>query len=465
MGPRVAQVADLLGTPLMPWQRHIVDVAFELEPDPATGDLRLAYREVRLTVPRQSGKTTLMLAAMAHRCIAMGDRQRVAYTAQTGKDARLKWEDEHVPVLERSPFASQMQVRRTNGSEAIRWANGSLWSLLATTESAGHGAQLDLGVIDEAFALQDDRLEQAMKPAMVTRKQPQLWIVSTAGTNDSLYLNDKIDDGRMRAQAGQTSAVAFFEWSAPDDVDIADENVWRACMPALGITVPVAAIRSDFESMREPEFRRAYLNQRQDRSASAPWQVITEPDWLGCVDRRSRIVDEPTLALDVTPSRSMSSLCAAGLRDDGVAHVEVVGNRPGTGWVLDWFAADDRASKYKNLVIDPVGAAGSLIGELRALGVQVTEISTRQLVTGCGRFYDMVGTRQLRHIDQTPLTAAVAGAKRRSLGDSWAWHRRDTTVDVSPLVAATLALYGHVSADLRATADPKIVDPWGALDA
>jgi phage terminase large subunit-like protein len=304
-----------------------------------------------------------------------------------------------------------------------------------------------------------------MKPAMVTRKQPQLWIVSTAGTNDSLYLNDKIDDGRMRAQAGQTSSVAFFEWSAPDDVDIADERVWFDCMPALGITVPVAAIRSDFESMREPEFRRAYLNQRQDRSASAPWQVITEPDWLGCVDRRSRIDDEPTLALDVTPSRSMASLCAAGLRSDGVAHVEVVGNRPGTGWVLEWFAADDRATKYKNVVIDPVGAAGSLIGELRALGVNITEISTRQLVTGCGRFYDMVGNSQLRHIDQTPLTAAVAGAKRRSLGDAWAWHRRDTTVDVSPLVAATLALYGHVSADLRATADPKILDPWGALDA
>jgi hypothetical protein len=217
--------------------------------------------------------------------------------------------------------------------------------------------------------------------------------------------------------------------------------------------------------MREPEFRRAYLNQRQDRSASAPWQVITEPDWLGCVDRRSRIVDEPTLALDVTPSRSMASLCAAGLRSDGVAHVEVVGNRPGTGWVLDWFAADDRASKYKNVVIDPVGAAGSLIGELRALGVRVTEISTRQLVTGCGRFYDMVGNRQLRHIDQTPLTAAVAGAKRRSLGDAWAWHRRDTTVDVSPLVAATLALYGHVSADLQQSANPQIVDPWGVADA
>ena len=49
----------------MPWQRHVADIAYEL--DEETG--RLAYREVRLTVPRQSGKTTLMLAAMMATCL------------------------------------------------------------------------------------------------------------------------------------------------------------------------------------------------------------------------------------------------------------------------------------------------------------------------------------------------------------------------------------------------------------
>lgn len=463
LGDKVARIAEILGTPLMPWQRHVADVAFELEPvvDRVTGELvdRLAYREVRLTVPRQSGKTTLMLAAMAHRCVAMGDRQRVGYTAQTGKDARLKWEDEHVPVLERSPFGALMQVRKTNGSEAIRWSNGSIWSLLATTETAGHGAQLDLGVIDEAFALQDDRLEQAMKPAMITRTQPQLWVVSTAGTNDSLYLNDKIDDGRLRATAQDTRSVAYFEWSAPDDAKIDDEDVWRACMPALGITVPIEAIRSDFESMREPEFRRAYLNQRQDRLATQPWQILSEDLWAGCADVRSRVDGPVSLALDVTPSRAMSSLAAAGVRDDGKLHVEVIGNRAGTSWVLDWFGSNDRVRQYQSVTIDPVSAAGSLAGDLRRLGLQVNEISSRQMATACGRFFDCVVDGSLVHIDQIPLNAAVAGAKRRTLGDAWAWHRRDTTTDVSPLVACTLALLGVVAPD-DPVGVPTIVDPW-----
>ena len=444
----------------MPWQRLVADIAYEI--DEETG--RLAYREVRLTVPRQSGKTTLMLAAMTHRCIVMGDRQRVFYTAQTGKDARLKWEDEHVPVLERSALAPLIQVRRTNGSEAIRWENGSIWSLLATTESAGHGAQADLGVLDEAFSYVDDRLEQAMKPAMVTRPQPQLWIVSTAGTEDSLYLNEKIDDGRMRAAAGQTSSVAFFEWSAPEEADIASPDTWRACMPALGLTVPIEAIRSDFESMREPEFRRAYLNQRQDRAASAPWQIISEADWTACADKNSAIADTPTIALDVTPSRSMASLCAAGVRDDGVAHIEVIGNRPGTSWVLDWFAAEDRVRKYRSIVIDPVSGANSLVSDLRNLGLQIVEVGTRQMVAGCGKFYDLATQGRLRHIDQVPLNAAIAGSKKRNLGDAWAWHRRDNSVDVSPLVAATLALQAHIAPELRPQGTPQIVDPWSMTD-
>lgn len=439
----------------MPWQRHVVDVAFELDPD--TG--RLVYREIRLTVPRQSGKSTLMVSVMAHRCIAMGANQRVGYTAQTGKDARQRWDEEHVPMLEQSPLATQMKVRRSVGTENIRWKNGSIWSLLSTTETAGHGIQLDTGVIDEAFALTDDRLEQAMKPAMVTRPQPQLWIVSTAGTNDSLYLNDKVDDGRLRALAGDTKAVAYFEWSAPDDADIADESVWWDCMPALGVTVPIEAIRSDFESMREPEFRRAYLNQRQDRAAAAPWQVLSESQWGKCSDARSRIDGPVSLAIDVTPSRSSASICAAGLRGDGLAHVEVIGCRPGTQWLLEWFTPE-RVREYRSVTVDPVSAAGSLAGDLARLGLQVHEVSGRQVATACGKFFDLVVSDQLRHIEQAPLNAAVAGAKRRRLGDAWAWHRRDTAVDVSPLVACTLALLGVV-ADEFGSGVPSIVDPWG----
>lgn len=439
----------------MPWQRHVADVAFEI--DPNTG--LLVYREIVLTVPRQSGKTTLTLSIMTHRCVAMGPNQRVFYTAQSGKDARLKWEDDHVPVLDQSPFAPLFTVRKTNGSEAIRWANGSIWQLLASTESSGHGGQSDCSIIDEAFAQKDSRIEQSQKPAMVTRPQPQLWIVSTMGTDESIYLNEKVEAGRLRAAAGDTSSVAFFEWSAPDDADPGDEQTWWDCMPALGHTVTPQTIRYNYESMSESEFRRAFLNQRQSKDFSHPWQIIRESEWMDCVDVNSQIANRPTLALDVTPNRSMASICAAGLRSDGLAHVEVIANRPGTSWVLDWFRENDRAKHYKEIVIDPVSGANSLIHDLRSVGLKIVEVRPRQVSAGCGKFYDMTIAKQLRHLDQVPLNTAIAGAKKRALGESWAWARRDTTIDVSPLVAATLALYWHTNPDATPPI-PSIVDPW-----
>jgi hypothetical protein len=50
LGPKVAAVAKRAGFDLMPWQRYVLDLAFELE---SPG--KLWYSEIVLIVPRQSG--------------------------------------------------------------------------------------------------------------------------------------------------------------------------------------------------------------------------------------------------------------------------------------------------------------------------------------------------------------------------------------------------------------------------
>jgi hypothetical protein len=85
LGGAVARVAKQLGTPLMPWQRHVADVAMEI--DPHTG--LLAYGEVDLTTPRQSGKTTLELGVLVHRCRTWA-ASRALYSAQSRLHAHKK---------------------------------------------------------------------------------------------------------------------------------------------------------------------------------------------------------------------------------------------------------------------------------------------------------------------------------------------------------------------------------------
>lgn len=451
-GARVAELAAALGKPLMPWQRQVLDVALEV--DPTTG--RLVYDEVRLTVPRQSGKTTLLLPLMIHRALLMGSPQRIVYTAQTAKDARQKWEDEQVPMLMASPLKREVRtVRRTNGAEAIKWRNGSIHEVIAPTQTAGHGKTLDLAVIDEAFSLQGDHVEQALKPTTSTRPEPQFWVVSTAGRPESSpYLWAKVEDGRARAGAGVTSGVAYFEWSAPEDASPSDEDAWRACMPALGHTVTLDRIRGHYETMREPEFRRAYLNQW---FAPASESVIPAEAWLACADGESAPVDPVAFCVDVSPDRSSAAIGLAALRSDGLEHVEVVEHRQGTGWVGARLVELVERWSPLGVVVDPAAQAGSFLGELP--GLPWKTVGARDVAQACGGFYDAVIGGRVRHRGDKRLDVAVEGASKRNLAETWAWSRKNSAVDICPLVAVTLARWLLVNrpAEDEATAEPFVL--------
>jgi hypothetical protein len=436
----------------MPWQRHVADVALEQDPD--TG--LLIYRRLVLTVPRQSGKTTLLLAKMVHRAQAFGRRQAIVYTAQTRLKARKKWEDEHLPILEASPFRSLFTVRRQIGQEAIRWRNGSIHGLDAPTEESSHGDTLDEGVIDEAFAQVDDRVEQGMAPAMITRPEPQLDVVSTAGKSKaaSPYLWGKVEAGRLAVEAGLDAGVAYFEWSAPNEAPADDPATWWACMPALGHTVTEAAVRAEFQSMKLNEFRRAYLNQWLDETP-AEWLVIGQQAWADICDPQSVIADRPAFAVDMTPDRTWASIGVAGCRADGRSHIEVAEHRRGSAWVVPWLKERvDRADRWSPcaIVIAPSGPAGSLITEAEAVGLEILKPSVVEIAGAAGTLYDASGANplvdepaSLRHLGQPELDLAVAGAERRELGDRWLWVRRGAHIDLSPLPAVTLALWGHAT--------------------
>jgi hypothetical protein len=376
----------------------------------------------------------------------MGRPQRIVYTAQTRADARKKWEDDHLPILAGSPFAAFFHPRKSAGNEAFLWANGSQHGIMSVTKKSGHGPTVDLAFIDEAFAQEDARLEQATRPSMITRESPQLWVVSTAGDARSDFLRAKVHAGR----AGRSRNAASFEWSAPETADPADEDVWWSCMPALGRTAPVEAIRADYDTMVSQgnlaEFRRAYLNQWLDE-VPAEWLVIPHGAWAA-------LAAEPVangqvaLAADVTPRvpgrEVWGSVSAAWRGVSGLTYVELIDRRAGTAWLPGFVAGLVRDHRPCATVIDAVGPAASLCDEIEALGVEVVRPNTREVVQACGRFYDAVmDSRSIRHNGHPGLDGAVAGAVKRDLGDGWAWDRKGPDVDISPLVSVTLASWAH----------------------
>src|SRR5487761_244154 len=223
-GGEIAGVGAALGQPCMPHQREIAMVGGEI--DRVTG--LPAYRTVIVTVTRQTGKTTLYVSWQIHRCTAprWAHPQRSAFTAQSGKDARDKWMDELFPLIRKSRKLKPL-VRRIYegmGNEYISFTNGSLIRLLSTSTSSGHSKTLHQAVLDEIWHDTDNRRQQGLGPAMITIADAQTLICSTAGTDASVVLDKHVEQGRAAVAADSGHGIAYFEFSAPDGWDPADED-------------------------------------------------------------------------------------------------------------------------------------------------------------------------------------------------------------------------------------------------
>jgi phage terminase large subunit-like protein len=273
----VAEIAAALGLRLLPWQRQVLAVALERKAG------RPRYRDVVVSVPRQSGKSSLALALVVWRLLSAPE-MRVLYAAQTRGAAREKLLSSWWPRLSHSPYADRLKLFRGFGAETVTVDNGSSLQLLSATESAGHGDTTDLAVVDESWVYQDARIEQAVRPTMATRRQGQFWMMSTAGTAKSTWWRTKLDAGRAAAEMGVADRLCCFEWSAPEGANPADEATWWATMPALGRLIDVETVRSDLQNMELVEFCRAYLNLWPDPQGEG-WTVFDEAAWRAARER------------------------------------------------------------------------------------------------------------------------------------------------------------------------------------
>lgn len=268
--------AEALGVPLMPWQVDALAIALQ------SSEGRRLYRDVTITVPRQSGKTTLVLA-LALWTMLGGDDRRCVYAAQSRIAARQKLLSTWWPAVRRSAVGDRFSIFRANGSEALMCDNGSELVLMSSDEHGGHGEVADLVVLDECWSFPDGRVEQAARPMMSTKPHGQLWAVSTAGKADDSWWWTRLAGARTCADLAMPEGQALIEYSAPDDADPFDVDGWSTFMPALGITVEAATLRHDLDAMGPGPFSRAYLNRRPSPEGEG-WALIPRDVWEAARD-------------------------------------------------------------------------------------------------------------------------------------------------------------------------------------
>lgn len=425
-------LASLCGLDLDEHQRLVLGGACQ-EREPG----RWAAFEVGVIEPRQNGKGSILEAREIAGLFLWGERL-IIHTAHEFKTAEEHSMRVFALVEENESLSRRVKhIYRSNSKVELRLKDGARLRFLARSSGSGRGfAAADLLVLDEAYSLQSQMMA-AVVPPLSTRPNAQLWYTSSAPlqTEESAVLRKFCRRGRQGSPR-----IAYYEWCADPEDDQDDPATWKKANPALGVRITEEFVESERVILGE-EWERERLGIWVDTEHSGEL-VIAEEAWAACRDEKSGPVGPVAFALDVAPSRSMAAFAVAGTSGRGGAHVEVVDYQPGTGWLVD--RAKSLHEKWGGALAVASGSpAASLIEELEKARVPVVEVSPADHAAACGRLFDAVTDRQVRHLGQMWLDEAVGGAARKYYGDAWLWARRQSSVDISPLVACTLALWAY----------------------
>ena len=144
------------------------------------------------------------------------------------------------------------------------------------------------------------------------------------------------------------------------------------------------------------------------------------------------------LGIQISEARTHTSIAAAGWVDEEFILVELAAYIEGTDAVADVLKLR-RERTVSKIAIDPHSPAATVIKPLTKAGVRVTELTSSQVAVAFGEFVDALKAEQLKVAANPLLSAAVQHGTSRPLGGATTWQRRGTTVDCSPLDAATFA--------------------------
>lgn len=441
-GREAVELLEAAGRPPDDWQADALEAALGERDDGGW-----AASEVGLIVPRQDGKGDVLLGKALH-SLYLTPVKLILWSAHEFKTAREMFFRVTETIDGCHDLSRRVKsVRTSHGEEGIELRDGSRLNFVARSSGSGRGFSPEELLWDEAYALTDGQVAAQM-PSVSAQPNPQIWYASSHPLLLSLVLRRICKRGR----AGDASMV-YLEWSADPESALDDRAAWAEANPGYGIRISEASILRELGAMDPDDFRRERLGivNLEDPETE---QVIDLELWQTLVDLKAPRPQGPALAVDVTPDRAFAALGTAGRTADGLEHIDVVDHGPGTGWVVD--RADQRYDELGAcaLVIDPTGPAGSLIKALNERGFvtdpgkgqrQLLILGAREAAQAHGALVDAAVNKRLRHRDRTELNKALAGAKTRPLADAKAWSRKDSSVDISPLVAVTEALFGFAS--------------------
>lgn len=454
----VEYAKSVLKKSLYPWQKwaliHALEIVGELG-----GEWKFRFRTVLFLISRQNGKTVLseVIASFFLNILCVDS---IFGTSLSLDKAEEVWEavvqdQESIPELS----AELQRVGRTNGSKKLVLTGLRQYKVGAPTRRAGRGDSNDLVMLDEIREQRDWETWAASVASTNAKPNGLVVCFSNAGDPDSIVLR------QLRAQAISSitgkdagnpggnvdgSTLGLFEWSSPDGAKTDDMDALAQANPALGYGyLTERALLSNRATFPENKFRSECMCQQVETILPQPF-----PDgaWSASLDSFSHIAPESEIyfGIDLSQNRRWTVIAAAGFREDGNMHIEVVARQIGTEWAYKWFE-ERQKTKPMNLAFQGRGCpVVGLAEQICTLpNVNRMPIEGGELSASWGRFWDAIaanepesnrGGLKIFHLSQPVLDAPAKTMQLRSLGGGVELPDRiKSPDDPSPMIACFVA--------------------------
>ena len=454
--PRVEAKGLELGLGFDWWQAQLGTVVLGYGSD---GKYVATVGGVGMSIPRQVGKTYFVLALLVILCILFPGLQ-VVWTAHHLRTStktftslksicRRKKVAPHIALDDRGKLA----LRSSNGEQEARFRNGSRIMFGARSQGFGRGFdEIDVEVFDEAQILDTKALEDMVAAANQARHEhgALLFFMGTPPRK-----SDPAEAFRLRrdeALAGESDDAIWLEVGADPESDPNDESQWPLMNPSYPLRTPRESLmRLRKNLMDDDSWNREGRGIWDPKNAH---RVIDEQSWSTVGDQASMAIERLTLAVDVAPDRSVASVSLAGIRADGLWHVELDEHRHGADWVPGWVEQRAAANPLHAVVIDELAGLTERRGGrhyLKGTDIVVTLAASegRDMAMACASFFDAVMAAKVRHTDQPQVNVALSQAGKRPVGAGWAWNKKSAEADITPITSQTLALWGAQRDDVK----------------
>lgn len=440
----VADLAASLKFSLDDWQEDVFAAAMG-----ERSDGRWASRFVALSTPRQNGKSQLIVARALAGVLLFGEQTIICSAHQT--DTAREVFQRLLDVIEANPSLERRveSVMKAINREHIRFKGGQTIKVKARSIAGSRGFSCDCLLLDEAQILGAPAWSSIL-PTVSARENPQVWLLGTPPT--------PMDDGevfsRMRENGitGKDSRLTYLEWAADEGDDLDEIETWAKANPAYGIRITREAIESERAAMSDEQFAMERLGMWSHESHA---HVIDPQTWAAVADVASMPVERLTLAIDVNPDRSSAAVSLAGVRADGLWHVEMDQHRKGADWTIGWVRQRAEKNRLHAVVVDELAGLtekrrnGRHYLKGTDIAVTLAAAEGRDMAKAWAGYHDAVTSATMRHTDQPQVNVALSQAGTRDLQGGKALSKKHSTSDITPLTSQTLALWGAQRDDIK----------------